>query len=91
MHCTNQCYVAGYTCVMIHVTGVVVNPYMGRGRPHMYLSGVVPIYGRSEHNWLSKEDTSSSAVSTEGLIMTLFCIVYDSQYIGGGSLLRLRY
>ena len=64
---------------MIHVTGVVVTPYMGRGRPHMYLSGVVPIYGRSEHNWLSKEDTSSSTVSTEGLMLSYIIEAMEGQ------------
>ena len=38
--CTS--YVAGAICVLIHGTGVVVPPYMGRGRICTYPPGIVP-------------------------------------------------
>ena len=41
LYCTNSCYVAGATCVLIIVTGVVVPPYMGRGRPRTYPTFIV--------------------------------------------------
>ena len=39
---TNYCYIAGATGVLIRVTGVLVTLYMGRGRSHEYLPGIVP-------------------------------------------------
>ena len=41
-YCTNYCYVAGATCVLIRGTGVVFTPHMGRRRICMYPLGIVP-------------------------------------------------
>ena len=43
-YCTNYCYVAGDTYVLICGTVAVVPPYMGRGRPSMYPPGMVPTW-----------------------------------------------